>query len=142
VRERVDQELGRLVTGGRQHREVVGIEIRRDKRSQALGVWERLGIVTVDDDRLELVEAADVIVVAVRGYGGHLPLEQLGELPPQGADAEARVDQQIAVAPTDQEHVCPDQRQGVRLGNPQDAFVDLVHAEPSVRDAHAVSLPR
>jgi hypothetical protein len=68
------------------------------------------------------------------------PIEQLDELRAQTPDPEARVDQQIASAPADQEQVGSDQRQRVRLGDPQHALVDLVDAEPTLGDAHRVSL--
>jgi hypothetical protein len=141
VRERVDQHLGRLVPGRAQHREVVRIQIGRDERFHLVRVPDGVGVVAMDDDLVELVQAADVVVVSVRRHRDDRPTEQLDELGAQTTDAQARVDQQIAIAPADQKQVGSDQRQRVRLGDPEHALVDLFDAEPALGDAHLLSRP-
>src|SRR5215217_2912207 len=133
-RERVDQDVGRDLVGSRQHRDVLRFVRRGHQRAELPPSRDRVRIVAMHDDLVELVQAADVVVVPMRRHGDDGPFEEVGELLAKRRDAEPRVDQQVAIAPTDEEQVRADQWTRVRLGDPKDAVVDLVDREPAIGD--------
>lgn len=90
----------------------------------------------MDHDVLELVQPAHVVVVTVRGHRHHRTFEQVGQLQAERRDPEARVDQEVAIAPADEVQVGPEERVDVRLGDPHDALVDRLVREPPLRYPH------
>jgi hypothetical protein len=87
-------------------------------------------------DLLEFVQAAHVVLVPVSGDGDDGPLEQFGELTSKARDAAASVHEEITLARADEIQVRPEQGVHVRLGDPQDAFIDLADIEPRPRHTH------
>src|SRR5207342_3464332 len=67
----------------------------------------------------------------------HRSFEQVRELFTQPPDAEAGVDQQVTVAPADEEQVRLQEGVDVRLADAQDAVVDRLVLEPSLHHTHA-----
>ena len=99
-------------------------------------VCDRLGVVAVHDDLLELVQPTGMVEVPMRRDGGRRPFEQVGELLSQRPDAQAGVDQDVAIAPADQEQVRLQEGVDVWLPDPQDAVVDRLVLEPSLGHTH------
>jgi hypothetical protein len=96
----------------------------------------------MDHDLVELVEAARVVEVPVRGDGDDRPLEQVRQLSAERGQAQAGVHEEIAVASADEVQVGAEERVHVGLDDPHDVVVDRLVREPSLRDLHAKSLTR
>ena len=118
-------------------RERLGWVILAPERGEPVRVRDRLRVVAVHDDFLELVQPAGVVEVPVRRHGDHGAFEQVGELTAKGPDPESRVDQDVPVASPDQEQVRLQERVDVLLADPQDAVVDGLVLEPSLGHTHA-----
>ena len=132
VRQRGEQRRRWVVA-----RELLGRVVLDPERGEPVRVRDRLCVVAVHHDLLELVQPAGVVEVPVRRHGDHGAFEQVGELPAQRPDPEPRVHQDVPVAPPDEEQVRLQERVDVRLADPQDAVVDGLVLEPSLGHTHA-----
>jgi hypothetical protein len=84
----------------------------------------------VRHDVVELVVAADVVVVTVGGHGGDRLVDQVGQLVAERHHAHAGVDHQVAVASAYVPDVAAHQRDDVRLPQQRDGVVDGGTFEP------------
>jgi hypothetical protein len=96
-------------------------------------VRDRLRVVAVCHHLLELVQPTGVVEVPMRRDGDRRPFEHVGQLGPQRPDAQAGVDEEVAVAPSDQEQVRLQEGVDVWLADAQDAVVDRLVPEPTLR---------
>jgi hypothetical protein len=108
--------------------------VGRRQRGEILRVRELFLLAAVGDALLELVEAADVVVVAVSRDSGKPLFEQMARGLLQAGDAEAGVHHHVPVAPAHMPDVAADE--GVDVGFPDegDVVVDPREVEPSLAD--------
>ena len=116
--------------------ELLGRVVLDSKAGEPVGVRDRGGVVAVDGDLIELVQATGVVEVAMRADGDGRPLEQLVELLAERGDPETAVDEEVPVSPSNQVHVPAQEGVDVRLDDADHAIVDRLVVEPTVGDAH------
>ena len=98
--------------------------------------WTReLGrFVDMSDAVRELVRASHVVEVTVREDGSHRVPEEVTRRLTQAREAEAGVDNQIALTATDMPHVATGERVDVELGQERDTVREALPAKPALGD--------
>ena len=132
TRQRGEQRSGWVVP-----RQLFGRIVVDHERGEPLRVRDRLGVVAVHEDLVELVQPTGVVEVPMRCEGDRRPIEQVGQLPAQRPDPQAGVDEEVALLSSDQEQVRLQKGVDVRLADTQDAVVNRLVLEPSLDHTHA-----
>jgi hypothetical protein len=132
ARQRGEQRGRRVVA-----RELLGRVLLDPERGEPVRVRDRLRVVAVHDDLLELVQPTGVVEDADASRRRSWAARTARRARRAATDAQPGVDEEVAVAPADEEQVRLQEGVDVWLADAQDAVVDRLVLEPSVGHTHA-----
>ena len=133
VRPGVDEGFAKGVSAALEKaREPLAQFPRQQGRRRRLG--QLGGLVAMRQAHVELVKAAHVVEMTVRGNGQERPVEQAVHGRAQGTDAQSRIDQEVAIPSAHVPDVAAQKGIGVRLPYQGDAVADLFPREPRIGD--------
>jgi hypothetical protein len=111
-----------------------GFEVAGVERGKTLRLVQVCGLGLVDDALLELEQAADMVIVGVGGDHHERLVEQRTRRLLEAHDAEAAVDQQVAVRAAHVPDVAAEQGIHVGLPDPRNVLVHAGEFEPAAAD--------